>query len=582
MKNIILIIVLCLSNTLCFTQKLFELKTNYNFSSNSLFNGVNFNDPDIGEWKAFEKKGSFNTLTNTLSTDILTGQTLSFNKTFSIEESNIIYWEGATLNQNSKLYLQLENGVISGFVEVNSNYTLGISHIGGNYYVLHKMIGGGNLDCDTHVYPESNDSNLKSINSITTCGGLYTYRMIIGYTPQFAATFSSTNRQERINDFLVDVVNSVNETYINSGLNVRARLAFSYQTHDGEYGNKDDDFREFTHMGPTFYTKRYDEVFGYISKYNADVAILLVAANIGGRANPFKNMAVYGKDGAVSRYGVAHEIGHMFGLEHNREEYNWFQKKILAYDSKKAYGYRCENFRTVMSYGDSRTRVHLYSDPYFTFPDSHPAGDEHAKARSYLQKNLGRVVGHNDPTYLSINNETLEADKTASYFAFSNIETSNLIVNGSARLNLRAQNKIILGIGTHLKSGSQVNVEIIGCENSVGFKSVAIDQSDDGASEEIMFQHAEEKIADITNNTFIISPNPASEQIRLIFKTDDSTSTIAIRISTVYGEHMYFNTYKNTNMVDQVLDVSSFKSGIYLISVQTPKFCKTEKLIISK
>jgi len=77
------------------------------------------------------------------------------------------------------------------------------------------------------------------------CETVNTVSMIIAYTPEFASTFSATNRQDRINDFLNSVIESINESYINSDLNVRVRLAFSYQTPDSEFGNKDDDYSAF-------------------------------------------------------------------------------------------------------------------------------------------------------------------------------------------------------------------------------------------------------------------------------------------------------------------------------------------------
>jgi hypothetical protein len=182
-------------------------------------------------------------------------------------------------------------------------------------------------ECDTPIDTifENTKSNLKSATSVTsTCSSNIIYRMIIAYTPQFKSTFSS---QSALNNFLVQVVESVNETYISSNLNVRARLAYAYQTNDSETGDKDTDFDNFFHKAgdaPKFPDKyiEFDEIWGHLNTFNADVGILLVSANIGGRAGSSRRLAVYGKNGSGWNYGVAHEIGHMFDLEHNREEFD--------------------------------------------------------------------------------------------------------------------------------------------------------------------------------------------------------------------------------------------------------------------
>ena len=440
-----------------YAQNNFDLVENFNYSNNSFLNGIDTVTENLGQYGVLNKTFTFSPSLGSISIELESNSPIVFSKEDSytnIHEQT--EWTGISNSSNCvscKLHLVENNNIIEGSL-FKTNQTLGISYIGESHYLFYER-SNVNSDCDTHLFPAmpfDQASNARVSSGV--CQTVNTVSMIIAYTPEFASTFSSTNRQDRINDFLTSVIESINESYINSDLNVRVRLAFSYQTPDSEYGNKDDDFVSFVQWGG-----KYTEVFGYINEFNAEVSILLVANDDGGRANRGNNMAIYGKNGADWNYGVAHEIGHMLDLEHNREEFSWIERIFL--DGKNAYGYRGSAKKTVMSYGSQR-REPLYSDSRYYFSDGNIAGNNRAKARNCAAGHLGRILTSGDPANLNISNRTLSGTETATFIATSDISTENFVTNSESRVQIEAPNSITLNPGTHLQNGSTALIRIAG------------------------------------------------------------------------------------------------------------------------
>ena len=405
----------------------------------------------------------------------------------------------------------------------------------GDENFLYYQLSSHNSDCDIDHFPSiavnEENENGRTTSSISACNGLETYSMIIAYTPQFAEEFTESTRQRDINEFLDDVIESVNESYENSDLNLRTKLAFSYQTPDSEFGNKDDDFDAFTnivHCTGLFCNgekwREYDEIYDYRIQHNADVAVLLVAADIGGRADDPGWRAIYGRRGAGrisggNRYGIAHEIGHLLKLEHNREEFGFFAKLFL--DGKKAYGYRNDDFRTVMSYGFGRTREPIYSDPNYSFSNGSSAGNDKAKARRHIPSQKHRVLIKSDYQNYSLQDNTISSDQTLNQFALEKIITQNFVAETSSRVVLQAQNSVILKSGTHLKAGSTVELSIFNCSNSASSSSARV------ASEtEVKLINGEVSYTPDTS-FFITFPNPTSNVLHIEFNSENTCTLSA-------------------------------------------------------
>ncbi|HAS47294.1 MAG TPA: hypothetical protein DCS93_42855 [Microscillaceae bacterium] len=571
-------------------QKLFTLKENYDFNSNSLLVGIDATQENVGEWKVYQKTNTLSSATATISLDVFNGQSITFDSTSVVSDDDGSFtWLGASQSPNypnATIYLKLDNGVYHGVLELDGNNKFGISFIGDNHYVFYKA-EELQPNCDTPIYSDKIESDNTIVPPIINpallgpCNGLYTYRLVIAYTPEFAATFTGENQQGQINDFLVGVADNVNQVYINSGLNVRARLAFSYLIADSEFGNKDQDFSHFV-SGSHF--TRFSSIWGIKDFYRADATILLTSTNYGGRASERKNMGLYGKNGAAgTHFGVAHEIGHMFGLDHNREEYSWWVRKINGFgwakDNKKAYGFRDHQHRTVMAYNDHnlQARVGIHADQGLTFPSGNPAGDNYARARNFLAGHLGNVIDHFDHLNLRLNDQVIGTTEMASWYAIEDIETSNYVVTGPARVNLRAAQQVVLKPGTNFMNGSEVNIAITPCAQA-GFRTTNSTVSNNKKSDIVKKQSIDTQL----KQTIKVFPNPLAGKLNLEVSTKELQSKIDVTIYSSLGQLVYASTYTNVKSFKDVINLSSLPNGIYFLNVKTENEFQVKRLLINK
>lgn len=593
MKKIILLCCFGIMSQFTYAQtnKVLEFVPNYDFNANPLFDGVNLSE-STGVWEVFRNIRSISVTDAQLAFDIVGGITLSFAREASfITSDNVLVWNGNSSTSafpNATIALSVEEGVIRGLITRGiDNAPLGISFIGNSHYVLFEDV---QLN-DTYP-PMSNLAQLETAKQnaaariATTCDGMVIYRLIIAYTPEFANSFPAANRQAAVNNFLVGVIDNVNETYERSGVNVRARLAFSYQTPDSESYSFTHNLRSFLFPEILGMYSKYDEIFAYKIIYGADASILLISdnhdGNNAGSASEDLDMGIYHKSGAIKNFGVAHEIGHMFGLEHNREEYSWWSRKIngvsWALDNKKAYGFRGIDYRTVMSYkNNNQKRVNFYADENDVFPDGQPAGDSYAKAREFLSNHLNWVVGANDPSDYNVNNRQIASSQMVSLFAYSTVQVGNFIVNSNARVHLKAQERITFGPGTVITTGSDLLAQVVPCRETAGFRVAAINPTNNPKL--TMNFGSSDPITETKREELTVYPNPVSYgedlQIEYNFSDEDVTFTLyntdGVEIYRIQASHAKKITYN-----------IKLPSGLYLAKIQTKKGNFLTKKILTK
>lgn len=556
------------------SQTLWELRPNYDINSNPFFDGIDTVPlSELGGYKVVEQVHELDGEELEITIVLPSGNSLDFKRDYAdIDTFNVITWFGKNEDienyPNSVAQFSSYNDSLLGYITINDSVVYKILPIGNNHFVCFES--KYHKDCDSDLMMNYNNLNLSSLNpsfNPVYCNGLAIYRMIIAYTPEFANTFPLINRQYLINRFIENVVYKTNQTYIQSNTDVRVRLALSYMT-DNEFGNKDSDATAFAKKEYEFLwssrSDKYDEIFDLISQYYADVAILLVSYNDGGRAHPRSQTAIYSKLGAGLNYGVAHEVGHMFNLEHNREEYNWFQKRIK--DLKKAYGFRgwTGGKKSVMSYG-AQERVYLYSDPGYQFPGSSQyAGNSKAKARNYLNSHIGNVIRFPDHTNWNQSGRTIYYNQMTSQFADVSITLENYTIQGGAEANYRAASYIELRAGTTINNGASVLFEIEDCENTQVFKKKIINDS-------------------IQNNdlgydeNLIVYPNPSNSTVNVSLEMD-TKKNYDLYLFDAMGK-LKFKLSGTSILIDKMIDLSEFKQGMYFIRVVTDSIVYQKKII---
>lgn len=175
----------------------------------------------------------------------------------------------------------------------------------------------------------------------------------------------------------------------------------------------------------------------------------------GGRAARSPKMAVVIYNNFFS-FTTAHEIGHLFDLEHNREEFSGAERTFL--DGKKAYGYLKtglgEDFRTVMSYGNP-PRLPFYSDDDMYY-NSHLRGNYYAEAADYIRANSGDVTNY--VGVISHNNHSgnILTGQIANVYGVNTVEMSNAILQPASRVAAHASQMVTLKPGFHVQNGAEL------------------------------------------------------------------------------------------------------------------------------
>lgn len=302
---------------------------------------------------------------------------------------------------------------------------------------------------------------------------------------------------------------------------------------------------------------------------------MLIAENIGGKAERDKRMAIYGKNGADWNFGVAHEIGHMFDLEHNREEFDdcclvCFPCKITLnnLDDKKAYGFRGTTYKTVMSYG-SQTRRGIYSDESFNFPDGETAGNSRAHAKIYIENHIGNVLKNSDKDNIIFSNETISSDQMLNLYANNSIIASDINCESGSNVKFQAGNSIILESGFKVEAGAIFSAKIENCDNSFGFKS-AKKVSNDNLTDASISNEIE-----VTKN-ILVYPNPFKNYLNIIINEEIKIKSISIIDNT--GRIIFFQELNNISPLIS-LDVDFLNEGTYYVKLDEGKKSFSSKII---
>ncbi len=454
---------------------------------------------DFKSYKVYNTFNSFNEGDSKISLKV-SGSDVVFDKTYSYHNANGYFvWSGINRAKEEHVLLLKKGSRISGIIN-SGNRIVEIKTDGANVIIGERKSLASNDLCDTEpelmennnngddiILPieEDDDNDIRDIlipiprqNNQPVAlqrsnSGIRVFKLLIAYTPQFASWFSS---QDQINDHLELSVELINQTYITNDTGIRARLAFSYRTTDSETGTKGGDLTRFVYRGygggpggPP-HAPEFDEVFDYEQKYNIEASLLYVNTSYGGRADRDARKAVVSRTASLGNLTPAHEIGHMFGLEHDEDQFSWIERNFGGLNYKKAYGYVGNSSRTVMAYGTNIRRPQ-YSDMFYNFPEGDRAGDSYARGHYYLKTHLSKILRKADRSREILSNILISGTQMYHGYATDRIETSNYTVNANARVRLRAGNRIKMKNGTKFRKGSSVSIRP---ESSVTFNRAAV------------------------------------------------------------------------------------------------------------
>mmetsp|Transcript_31508 Transcript_31508/g.60095 ORF Transcript_31508/g.60095 Transcript_31508/m.60095 type:complete len:1368 (-) Transcript_31508:3769-7872(-) len=155
-----------------------------------------------------------------------------------------------------------------------------------------------------------------------------------------------------------------NTAYINSGIQTQLRLVHTYMT---DFDDRGQTCRDMVYKWRDNNDNAMDEVHPKRTEYGADLAALLTTKAVSGCGG----IAFVGPSNSymfsvtLQRYSInavfAHEVGHNFGCQHDRQNANS--------NEPYAYGWQdpAKGFRTIMAYncaGRSCGRINYFSNPH--------------------------------------------------------------------------------------------------------------------------------------------------------------------------------------------------------------------------
>lgn len=187
--------------------------------------------------------------------------------------------------------------------------------------------------------------------------------VLVAYTPSAASASGD------IVALIQLAVSETNQSYQNSGMSLRLRLAGTVQVNYTESGSFDTDLTRFRVTTDGY----MDEIHSLRNTYGADVCVLILNnsqyCGLASRIEPVNDAstafcAVH-YDCATGYYSFGHEIGHLQGARHDR----CVDASTTPYSYCHGYVYSSANWRTVMAYATccaSCTRIQYWSNPRIT------------------------------------------------------------------------------------------------------------------------------------------------------------------------------------------------------------------------
>lgn len=405
-------------------------------------------------------------------------------------------------------------------------------------------------------------------------------RLLVMYTP--AARDAVSNIQATIQL----AVDEMRQSFVNSEIEQEVELVYVGEVDYAESGffygrSSEDDLIRFAREGDG----HMDDVHILREKHQADICVLISAdRQLCGIAAGLKVSSEYAfcivnHDCATGNYSFAHEIGHLIGCDHGRDDLN-LQSSGIDYPYDYAFGYKspANDWRTIMSFNcpDECPRLLFWSNPDVN-RGSVPMGTAQDNNARLIREKIPNAMSYLDPAdIVQVKDRHIRKSHEGDIIAIEKVETDEEVtVKEDMSYSFRAGGEVVLNDRFTAEGGTDFVAEIVNVDNC--------GQAD---GEEANFGGhfvLDEALVNSTsiNNMLIgykVYPNPTSDIVNISFSTVPS-SEVGIKVYNFLGQEVLRHGENNRGgFFQKTLDVSQLENGVYFITV----FIGKEKALSTK
>jgi hypothetical protein len=266
----------------------------------------------------------------------------------------------------SRVILSVNDGIVSATISVPGRPATQISYAGGGYHTVGELDPASTPGCS--VIPVNLPPGSGADVPATAGTANTRVDIMVVYTAAARSGAGGTTAMQSLIDLAVA---EANDAYANSGINVTLNLVYTGEISYNESGNASTDLNRLQNPSDG----QLDSVHSLRTQYGADTVVLITEsmatyAGLSFVMSPpstaFSGYAfsVVKREYAAGTYTFAHEVGHVMGCMHDREN----ATSGGAYDY--SYGYRFSDgtntYRTVMAYAPG-ARIPYFSSPSINY-----------------------------------------------------------------------------------------------------------------------------------------------------------------------------------------------------------------------